>query len=227
MTTGRDLEESSYPLQVTDTEIILSLNAKRNIPLSCRDILSLCLMGLFMFGVGIYLFIPRGGRAPTIGGVLFPIWLIGLGVMILLPSTALLVMSLRSESSRTPRFVRIDHEGVFFSHPFPLMITWGEMSSLVPYTRPFLGQRVTALGIIPQDPETIIARIVAESSEGVLSRFLSKVYIYFYRRSNTLSPLAIPQVTLSMSIDELIALIQERFTKELNEHHLTISEWQS
>jgi len=55
---------------------------------------------------------------------------------------------------------------------------------------------------------------------------MSKIDLYFYRRSNNLSPLIIPQGILPISIDELIAMLQERFASELREYHITVREWQ-
>jgi hypothetical protein len=227
--TGGNLlrQERNSLLQVTDAEILLSLNAKRNIPLSRRDILSLCLLGIFLLGAGIYLLIPHRGLAPTPGEVLFPILLSGFAIMILLPSITLLVMSLRSESLRTPRFVRIDREGVFFSPLLSTVVTWSEISTLTPYTLQYLGLRIPALGIILRDSEAITARIIADHSGNVFSHAVSTLNIWFYRRSKALTPLNILQPTLSISIDELITVIRERFGNELNEHHVAISGWES
>ena len=89
-----------------------------------------------------------------------------------------------------------------------------------------MGHLQAGLAIVPQNPEVIIARIFDERSRNFLSRFMSKIDLYFYRRSNNLSPLIIPQGILPISIDELIAMLQERFASELREYHITVREWQ-
>ena len=214
-------------MQVTETEIILPFNANRNIPLSRRDILSLCIAGIFMLGGGIFLLIPHGGLIPITNESPLSILLIILSILILLPSTALLAMSLQGESMHSPRFVRIDHEGIFFSYLLPTVVKWSEISMLTPYTtRTYLGSRSVALGIAPQDPENILARITDKRSMNFLSHFLMKADLYFYHRSNKPSPLILPQMLLPISIDELIAMIQERFANELREHHVVVSGWQ-
>jgi hypothetical protein len=222
-----DQKTRSYPLQVTETEIILPLNIQRNISPTKRDLLSLCVGSIFMPGVGIFLLIPHGGLIPTTGEGPLSLLLIVLSILVLLPSLTALAIVLQGDSSRSSRFVRINHEGVFFTHLFPTVVKWSEISTLVPYTRTYLGHRQTALGGVPQDPEAIIARILDERSRNFLSRFFSRINRYLYRRSNALSPLPIPQVMVPISIDELIALIQERFANELSEHHVTILGWQA
>lgn len=139
---------------------------------------------------------------------------------------------LQSESLPLSYCTRVTHEGFSFSHLFgvalsPLVVQWSEISALVPYTRIYLGRPVASLGIVPHDPEAIVARIIQDKSVSFFSHFLMKVNIYFYQRSKALSPLNIPSVILPVSIDELIELIQERFASELNTHCIAVQGWQT
>lgn len=78
--------------------------------------------------------------------------------------------------------------------------------------------------MIPHDP--MLARIVEKRSGNVFTRFFTRINVFFYRRSKALSPLSIPQAVLSISIDDLLAMIQERFADELGEHGVTVWGWQ-
>ncbi len=206
-------------MQVTDTEILLPF--KLNNSLSNRDMISfLGIGGIVMLGIGMFWLIADWGQIPEI---LLPILLIGLAILFLLS----LVMLLQYERY----FIRIDHEGFFFSHLFgvalvPTVVKWSEISTLLPYTLTSLGRSITALGIVPHDPEALIARLVNGRSRNFLSHFVAQINLFFYRRSSVLTPLNIPQVILPISIDELIAMIQERFAAELREYHITVRRWQ-
>lgn len=232
MTTGGSPEERNDLLQVTETEILLSFNIKRDTPLSKRNMLPLCVVGFFLLGGGVLLLIPNGGLLPTSGEGPLAILLLVLLILFLLPSVTALTMTLHGENARAPRFVQIDQEGVCFSHLFgvalvPMMVKWSEISLLVPYTRTSLGHRITALGIVPQDVDALLACIIERRSGNFFSRFLSQINISLYRRSHVLTPLNITQALLPISVDELIAMIQERFANELNKNRVTIGEWQN
>lgn len=188
--------------------------------------ISLCLMGIFLLGAGVFFLIPHEGLIPTTGEGPLAIFFLVLSILFLLPSIIALAMIRPGDRSRSSRFVRIDHEGFLFLYLFPTVVQWSEISSLVPYTRAYLGRPYAELAIVPKDPEAILARIIDERSRGFFSHFLARINVYFYRRSKTLSPLKVPQVILPVSVDELIAMIQERFANELREHRVAILEWQ-
>ncbi|EFH87201.1 hypothetical protein [Ktedonobacter racemifer] len=205
-------------MQVTDTEILLPFkNSPQNSPLSSREMISyLGIGGSAMLSIGIVWLIADWGHIPEI---LLPILLIGFAILCLLCS----MMLWQNER----HFIRIDREGFCFTQLFggtqvPTMVAWDEISSLGPYNTVIFGQSIISLGIFPQDSEAIIARIVAQNSRTFLSRLTVQINIYFHRRSNFLTPLHIPTGILPISIDELIAMIQERFAVELHEHHITV-----
>ncbi|HEU5376407.1 MAG TPA: hypothetical protein VFV38_13260 [Ktedonobacteraceae bacterium] len=212
-------------MHVTETEIILPLSVIME-RVSRRDLISPCLVGILLLGAGLFFLFPPAGSIPTTNNGPLVIVLIILAMLFLLPSVTLLVMIWQSERSRSSRFVRINHEGFLFSYLFPTVITWGEISSLVPYTQLFLGRSYTALGIIPHDPEAILTRITDVQSKGFFSRWLWKIDLYFYRRSKALSPLRISQAIVSIPMEEFLALIQERFGRELREHGIALLGWQ-
>ncbi len=213
-------------MQVTETEIILPFKIERNRSFSKRNLVPLCLIGFLLLSAGVFFLIPHKGLIPTTGEEPLAIFLIVLAIMFLLPSISALAIMLRGESSRAPRFVRIDHEGIFFSHLLPVVVKWSEISTLVPYTWTYLGSYHADLGIIPLNSEAIIDYIVENRSKNFLSMILSKINLYLFSRSNALTPLNIPQVFLPITIDELITMIQERFADELSESHITVLGWQ-
>lgn len=210
-------------MQVTETEIILPFSVKRGIPLSRRDLLSLCLIGFALLGVGLFWLIPHGGPIPTAGGDSLAFVCIVLAILFLLPSVTALVLFQRGE--RSPQGVHITHEGILFAHLFPTVVAWSEISALVPYRWTYMGRPLTVLGVVPHDPEAIIARYIEKRSRNVFIRFLAKSNIAISRRANTLTPLHIPQAMVPITIDELLAMIQERFADELREHHIAVLGW--
>lgn len=215
----------SNPLHVSETEIILSLGVILE-RFSRRDMVSPCLMGILLLGAGLFFLFPPAGLIPATDNGPLVIVLIILSMLFLLPSVTILVMIWQSERSRSSRFVRINHEGFLFSYLFPTVVTWGEISSLVPYTRIFLGYSHANLGVVPQDPEAILARIIDVKSKGFFSRWFWRVNLYFYRRSRVLSPLTIPQAMVPIPMEEFIELIQERFGSELRKHGIALLGWQ-
>lgn len=212
-------------MHVTETEIILPLGVIVE-RVSRKNMIPLCLMGIFLLGAGLFFLFPPAGLIPTTNDGPLIIVLIILSMLFLLPFVTLLVMIRQSERSRSSRFVRIDYEGFLFSYLFPTVVTWGEISSLVPYTRIFLGYSRANLGVVPQDPEAILARIIDVKSKGFFSRWFWRVNLYFYRRSRELSPLTIPQAIVPIPLEEFLSLIQERFGSELREHGVALLGWQ-
>jgi hypothetical protein len=202
-------------LQVTDTEILLPFNV--NSSLSSREMISfLGIGGIVMLGLGVFWLIADWGQTLE---MLLPILLIGLAILFLLGSMVLL------QNERY--FIRIDREGFCFSHLFgvalvPTVVKWSEISTLLPYTLTSLGRSIPVLGIVPYDPEALLARLVNGRSRNVLAHVVSQMNLAFYRRSSALTPLNIPQVILPISIDALIAMIQEHFAAELREYHITV-----
>ncbi|HEU5376520.1 MAG TPA: hypothetical protein VFV38_13850, partial [Ktedonobacteraceae bacterium] len=190
------------------------------------DRVFMCMGGIFLLGGGIFLLIPGENVHVTLGELLFSILLIGLAVLFLLPSIIALVMMLKGNNSRLTRVVRITTEGVFFVHLFPTVVAWSEISRLVLYMQPYLGNHHAVLSILPRDPEAILARILEKRSGNVFTRLFTKITVFFYRRSNALSPLSIPQAVLSIPLDDFLAMIQERFADELGEHGVTVLGWQ-
>ncbi len=206
-------------MHVTDTEIFLPYNV--NSSFSNRKVISvLGTGGIAMLGLGIFLLIADWGQLPEI---LLSVLLIGFAILFLLGS----LMLLQNERY----FIRIDREGFCFSHLFgvalvPTVVKWSEISALHPYTLASLGRSVPVLGIVPHDPEALVARFVNQESRAFFSQVVVHINFSFYRRSSALTPLNIAQVILPISIDELIAMIQEHFATELLEHHIVVRGWQ-
>lgn len=75
------------------------------------------------------------------------------------------------------------------------MLKWEEIAEIKPYN--FMGNR--ALGIVPVDLETVIAR------QPLIKRLLFKM-----NKGLVNAPFSIPQVGLSVSVDELLKMINER-----------------
>lgn len=216
-------------MQINETEILFPLNASRNKTISRKDMLYLCIAGIVMLGIGIFVLIPQGGQIidailiPSSAKVPLSILLSIVGALILFGSIVAL-MELRPNNNS--RLVRVNHDGFFFPHLLSTIVTWGEISTIAPYMQNYLGQHIAVLAIVPQDTEEILSRVFAERSRSFFSSFYAKINIAFYHRSRALSPLQIPQVLLPVSIDDFISLIQERFASELNEHRVAILEWQ-
>jgi hypothetical protein len=130
-----------------------------------------------------------------------------------------------------PAQLCISHEGILCSTLFPWSLRWDDIATLFLYTWEYLGSR-PALGIVPRDFEALCTRFLEEHSRNARHRacysLLLRISIWIYRRSKkSLAPIHILQVTLPISLDELIAIIQERFATELREHHITVLGWQN
>ena len=216
---GVNPPEGRVALQVTETEIVLSLDLNRYIP--SKEMVSLGLVGLLMLGGGIWWLVSTWGQVPR---MFLPILLIGLALLVLLGS----IMALDMLRQGDRRFVRITHEGVFFSPLLPTVVKWSEIAALGPYTRTFLGSSFISLGFVPRDPEALFARIIEAHSNNAFFHVISKINVALYRRfSSTFLPLQISQMALvPSSVDEVVTLIQERFSAELRASPITIQEWQ-
>jgi hypothetical protein len=75
------------------------------------------------------------------------------------------------------------------------MLKWEEIAEVKPYN--FMGNR--ALGIVPVDLETVIAR------QPFIKRLMFKM-----NKGLVDAPFSIPQVGLEVSVDELLRMIEER-----------------
>ncbi|MBA2678903.1 MAG: hypothetical protein H0U76_10990 [Ktedonobacteraceae bacterium] len=116
--------------------------------------------------------------------------------------------------------LRISHEGIFTSFD-AFLLRWEEIKELSPAI--FLGYPL--LRIVPCDAESVVAR--ASVSARGLRRLLLNLNWLITRDSKTLSPLNISQRALPISIDELMAAIQEHFAIELRAYHVTVRGWQN
>lgn len=130
------------------------------------------------------------------------------------------------------RQLHITHEGIFCGLPvFSTLISWDKMIAIVPYTLKLFGNNYPALGIIPRDYEALITRAIEEHARNAWQRawyhLLDRINTWFEHRSNALAPIHIYELSLPISIDELLAVIQERFAVELREHHIIVQDWQN
>ena len=93
--------------------------------------------------------------------------------------------------------VVISREGIFdnASAVGAGMLRWEEIAEIYPYD--FMGQRM--LGLVPRDAEAVIAR------QPPLKRVLARM-----NRGLVQAPFNIPQTTLSIPVDELLKIIEER-----------------
>jgi len=147
--------------------------------------------------------------------VLFALGIVLIVLAILLPLIDLLTITLRARSTRSPHQVRINHEGIFTSRD-SFLIKWGEIKELSPAT--FLGSPY--LQIVPWDLTEVAER--AKVSSGRLLRFGVNLTLLLFGRSKSPAPIGISQRALPISIDELLAAIQEHFAPQLLEHRITV-----
>jgi hypothetical protein len=136
----------------------------------------------------------------------------------------------RRRSRVQPHQLRINQEGIFCNLPvFSTLIPWDEIAALVPYTYHFLGD-YPVLGIVPRDYNALITRTIEKHAKHAWQKawyhLLDSINTWFSHGSNALTPIHVYESTLPISIDELLATIQERFAVELCEHHVTIRHWQ-
>ncbi len=214
-------------MQVTETEIIISLA----FPLSLADPLKqglrfLGLGSVLLFVVNITLLLASRGTAP--------IWvdvLLGGSILLGLLVVAGLVQFRQNSPGLAAPIVRISHEGIFFAQCFgvacPILITWSDISALVPFTLTTRMGRPVGLAIVPHDQEMLLDQLLKHRSNDVLARLVFHINASVYKRTTMPTPLTLPQGLLTISVDELILMIQERFASELREHSVAISEWQT
>jgi hypothetical protein len=143
-----------------------------------------------------------------------------------------ILIPLKVPANSRLRQLSINHKGILCGLPiFSTLITWDEMIAMVPYTWKLFGYTYPVLGIIPRDYKSLITRAIEEHTEHAWQRawyhFLDKINAWFEHGSNARAPIHIFELRLPLSIDELLVVMQERFTVELREHHVMIQGWQN
>ena len=200
-------------MQVTETDIVLPFSVKSSPP--GGNPLQTSLAGVLPLGAGIVLLVLQAG-------LIFPLVLIAAGFLLLM-SPVLMAWSSHTVSRQ---FVRISHEGVLFAPRLPTVVEWGDIATVALSTWTYLGHPIRLLSFVHRDPEALLARLTEHRASNGFSRLLTKTNMVFYRRSHAPSPLMISQQVSPIPLEELLALIQERFANELRENRVTVLGWQ-
>lgn len=200
-------------MQVTETEIFLPFSIKHALPRG--NTLQTYVAGGVALGAGIIFLVLQIE-------LLLSLVLIAAGFLLFIGPVLIAWTSQRVSR----QFVRMNHEGIFFASLLPTVVQWGDISTVALSTWTYLGRPISSVSFVPRDPEAMIARIIEQRAKNVFSRLLMKTNMLLYRRSNAPSPLMISQAVSPIPLNELLALIQERFANELRESRVTVLGWQ-
>lgn len=198
---------------MTETEIVLPFSVEHLHPPG--NALQFYTAGLTSLGLGILLFVFHIE-------LLLAIVLIAAGVLLLI-SPVLIAWSSKTVSRQV---VCINHEGVLFAPRLPNVVKWGDISTVTLSTWTSLGHPSRVVSFVPRDPEAMTARLLEHGAKNGFSRLLMKTNMVIYRRTHAPSPLMISQQVSPIPLEELLAMIQERFARELRENRVAVLGWQ-
>lgn len=206
-------------MQVAESEIVIAVSYKsyyRRLFL-VSSVSVVCFIGLFIFTMNILLQADANASGLPAFQESFRQGIgvsVGLLVFILMLYSIFLIILTRRIRVPSPD-LRISHEGIFTS-PNAFLIRWSEIRELSQAT--FMGS--PSLQIVLRNGEAVASRAKASTRPSV--RFLLPLAVRSVRPWKSATLMAVSQMALPVSIDELLTTIQEHLAPELREHHITV-----
>lgn len=122
---------------------------------------------------------------------------------------------------RTPApTLRVSHEGIFFT----LLIRWDEIRAIFPHLTA-LDEAMVRIAV--RDRDALYARYLQETRSGICTRSMLRALFWLsHRFPGQGTHVDIPGYLLPLSVYEFIPELRTRFATELQEHQITIREWE-
>lgn len=116
--------------------------------------------------------------------------------------------------------LRVSHEGIFFT----MLIRWDEITAIFPHLTA-LDEAVVRIAV--QDHDALYARYLQENRSGLFTRSMLRAFFWLSRRfPGQRTHVDIPGHLLPLSAYEFLPEIRTRFAAELQEHQITVREWE-